>query len=64
LKAEHVLKDATAAIFKNTYSVTPTDADLDFDLSKAIDGREWTDGDKFSFTITAPDGPRCPILQP
>lgn len=60
LKAEHVLKDATAATFKNTYSVTPTDAELDFDLSKAIDGREWTDGDKFSFTITAPDGAPLP----
>lgn len=60
LKAEHVLKDATAATFKNTYSVTPTDADLDFDLSKAIDGREWTDGDEFSFTITAPEGAPLP----
>lgn len=60
LKAEHVLKDATAATFKNAYSVTPTDADLDFDLSKAIDGREWTDGDEFSFTITAPDGAPLP----
>ena len=60
LKAEHVLKDAEAATFENTYSVTPTDADLDFDLSKAIDGREWTDGDEFSFTITAPDGAPLP----
>lgn len=60
LKAEHVLKDATAATFKNTYSVTPTDAELDFDLSKAIDGREWTDGDEFSFTITAPEGVPLP----
>ena len=60
LKAEHVLKDATAATFKNTYSVTPTNADLDFDLSKAIDGREWTDGDEFSFTITAPEGAPLP----
>lgn len=60
LKAEHVLKDATAATFKNTYSVTPTDADLDFDLSKAIDGRDWTDGDEFSFTITAPEGAPLP----
>ena len=60
LKAEHVLKDATAAIFKNTYSVTPTDVDLDFDLSKAIDGRDWTDSDKFSFTITAPEGTPLP----
>ncbi|MDR3919443.1 MAG: FctA domain-containing protein [Collinsella sp.] len=60
LKAEHVLKDAKTATFKNTYSVAPTDADLDFDLSKAIDGREWTDGDEFSFTITAPDGAPLP----
>lgn len=60
LKAEHVLKDATAATFKNTYSVTPLDAELDFDLSKAIDGRDWTDGDEFSFTITAPGGVPLP----
>lgn len=60
LKAEHVLKDATAATFKNTYSVTPLDAELDFDLSKAIDGRDWTDSDKFSFTITAPEGTPLP----
>lgn len=60
LKAEHVLKDAKTATFKNTYSVTPTDADLDFDLSKAIDGRDWTDGDEFSFTITAPEGAPLP----
>lgn len=60
LKAEHVLKGTEPAEFKNTYSVTPTDADLDFDLSKAIDGREWTDGDEFSFTITAPDGAPLP----
>lgn len=60
LKAEHVLKDATAATFKNTYSVTPLDAELDFDLSKAIDGRDWTDSDKFSFTITASEGTPLP----
>lgn len=60
LKAEHVLKGTEPAEFKNTYSVTPTDADLDFDLSKAIDGRDWTDGDEFSFTITAPEGAPLP----
>lgn len=60
LKAEHVLKDAKAATFENTYSVTPTDADLDFDLSKAIDGRDWTDSDEFSFTITAAKGTPLP----
>lgn len=60
LSATHELKSATPATFENTYSVTPTDADLDFDLSKAINGREWTDGDEFSFTITAPDGAPLP----
>ena len=61
LKAEHVLKDdVKAATFENAYSVTPLDAELDFDLSKAIDGRDWTDSDKFSFTITAPEGTPLP----
>lgn len=60
LKAEHVLKGTEPAEFKNTYSVTPLDAELDFDLSKAIDGRDWTDSDKFSFTITAAEGTPLP----
>ena len=60
LKAEHVLKDATAATFKNTYSVAPLDAEVDFDLGKVISGRDWTDGDEFSFTITAPEDAPLP----
>ena len=60
LSATHELKSATPATFKNTYSVTPLDAELDFDLSKVISGREWADGDEFSFTITAPDGAPLP----
>lgn len=44
--------------------MTPIDAELDFDLIKAIDGRDWTDADKFSFTITAPEGAPLPIPQP
>lgn len=60
LKAEHVLKGTEPAEFKNTYNVTPLDAELDFDLSKVISGRDWTDGDEFSFTITAPDGAPLP----
>lgn len=53
LSATHELGDATAATFENTYHVAPLDAKLDFGLSKAIDGRDWTDADEFSFTITA-----------
>lgn len=60
LSAQHVLKNAEAAIFKNTYSVTPLETELDFGLSKAVDGRDWTDGDEFSFTITAPEGTPLP----
>ena len=60
LSVTHVLKGTEPAEFKNTYSVTPLDAELDFGLSKAIDGREWTDGDEFSFTITAPEGVPLP----
>ena len=60
LEAKHVLKGDEPAEFKNSYSVTPIDAEPDFDLSKAIDGRDWTDADKFSFTITAAEGTPLP----
>lgn len=61
LEAKHVLKDdVKAATFENTYSVTPINAELDFDLSKVISGRDWTDGDEFSFTITAPEDAPLP----
>lgn len=60
LSATHELGDATAATFENTYHVAPLDAKLDFGLSKAIDGRDWTDADEFSFTITAAEGTPLP----
>lgn len=60
LSATHVLNGTKPAEFKNTYSVTPLNAELDFDLSKAIVGRDWTDADKFSFTVTAPEGTPLP----
>ncbi len=61
LSAAHVLKDdVKAATFENAYSVTPLDAEFDFGLGKAIDGRDWTDSDKFSFTITASEGTPLP----
>lgn len=46
--------------FVNTYSATPLETELDFGLSKAIDGRDWMDADKFSFTITAAEGTPLP----
>ena len=64
LSAQHVLKDAETVKFENTYSVTPLETKLDFGLSKAIDGRDWTDADKFSFTISAAEGTDAPLPDP
>lgn len=64
LEAKHVLKGTEPVEFKNSYSVTPIYAELDFDLSKAVDGRGWTDADKFSFTITAAEGTDAPLPDP
>ena len=60
LEAKHVLNGDKPATFENTYSATPINADLDFGLSKAINGRDWKDSDEFSFTITAPKGTPLP----
>ena len=64
LEAKHVLKDAEKAEFTNAYSATPIDADLDFGLSKAINGRDWKDSDKFSFTISPAEGTDAPLPDP
>ena len=64
LKAEHVLKGGKPATFENTYSVTPLETEVDFDLSKAIDGRDWTDTDEFSFTISPAEGTDAPLPDP
>lgn len=66
LEAKHELEgpedaeDAESIKFENTYSVTPLETKVDFGLSKAIDGRDWTDADEFSFTIAAPEGTPLP----
>ena len=63
LGAKHELKgaeDAKSIEFKNSYSVTPLETEIDFGLSKAIDGRGWMDTDEFSFTISAPEGTPLP----
>ena len=64
LEAKHVLNGDKPATFENTYSATPIDANLDFGLSKAINGRDWTDADKFSFTISPAEGTDAPLPDP
>lgn len=67
LEAKHELKgaeDAKNIKFENTYSVAPLETEVDFGLSKFIDGRGWTDAEKFSFTITAAEGTDAPLPDP
>ena len=67
LEAKHELKDAEDAKsikFENAYSVTPLETEIDFGLSKAIDGRDWMETDEFSFTITAAEGTDAPLPNP
>ena len=67
LEAKHELKgaeEAEAAIFNNTYSVTPLETEIDFGLDKAIDGRDWMETDEFSFTISAAEGTNAPLPDP
>ena len=46
---------ATSAMFTNSYAVEEVsyDASADLGLNKTLTGREWTNDDKFIFTITA-----------
>lgn len=67
LEAKHELKgaeDAKNIKFENTYSVAPLETEVDFGLSKFIDGRGWTDAEKFSFTIPAAEGTDAPLPDP
>ena len=64
LEAKHVLNGDKPATFENTYSATPIDANLDLGLSKAINGRDWKDSDKFSFTISPAEGTDAPLPDP
>ena len=53
LKADHVLKGADEAVFENSYRVTPLETELDFGLTKQLVGRDWADGERFDFEISA-----------
>ena len=64
LEAKHVLNGDKPATFENTYSATPIDTNLDLGLSKAINGRDWKDSDKFSFTISPAEGTDAPLPDP
>lgn len=39
--------------FVNAYAAAPLETEIDFGLSKRIDGRDWTDTDTFTFELSA-----------
>lgn len=48
--------------FVNAYAAAPLETEIDFSLSKRIDGRDWTDTDTFTFELSAAtDGAPLPI---
>ena len=53
-----VSADKDQAVFENTYSSTMPDAEIaktNVKFQKVITGRDWLDGEKFNFTLTAQD---------
>ena len=50
--------DVETALFTNTYSTNPgtTTEDTAVKVKKTLSGREWTNDDEFTFTISIPEG--------
>lgn len=46
--------------FVNDYAAAPLETEIDFGLTKRIEGRDWTDDDAFTFEIAAIDGAPLP----
>lgn len=62
LEAKHVLKGDGEAKFSNSYKPNPGEFSVTDQITatKSLTGRDWTDGDEFSFTITAPEDAPLP----
>lgn len=55
-------QEGNEVAFVNAYAVAPLETELDFGLSKRIEGRDWMDSDSFTFELTAvTDGAPLPI---
>ena len=55
-------RGGTVAAFTNTYTATPYTASAStlFQVSKTLTGRDWTDSDSFTFTLTGEDNAPLP----
>lgn len=46
-------QEGNEVAFVNAYAAAPLETEIDFGLSKRIDGRDWTDNDAFTFELAA-----------
>ena len=46
-------QEGNEVAFVNVYAVAPLETELDFGLSKRLEGRDWTDSDAFTFELVA-----------
>lgn len=53
-------QEGNEVAFANAYVATPLEAEVDFGLTKRLEGRAWTDDDAFTFEIAAIDGAPLP----
>ena len=53
-------QEGNEVAFANAYAATPLEAEVDFGLTKRLEGRAWTDDDAFTFEIAAIDGAPLP----
>ena len=55
LSAKASTESGEGIIFKNTYKANPTTLTSGVEVTKNLEGRDWTDGDQFTFVITPKD---------
>lgn len=53
-------QEGNEVAFANAYAATPLEAEVDFGLTKRLEGRAWTDDDAFTFETAAIDGAPLP----
>lgn len=53
-------QEGNEVAFVNDYAAAPLETEIDFGLTKRIEGRDWTDTDAFTFEIAAIDGAPLP----
>lgn len=53
-------QEGNEVAFVNAYAAAPLETEVDFGLTKRLEGRDWTDTDAFTFEIAAIDGAPLP----